>query len=61
MNTPVSYELLNGLQDGNNFIWQIQIHRKISKFAYINVGYTGRKTGLNRIVHLGNLQMTAQF
>ena len=61
LNTPVSYELLNGLQDGNNFVWELQIHRKISQFVIANIGYNGRKTGENTIIHLGNLQLTAQF
>lgn len=61
LNSPVSYELLDGLQNGNNFIWGLQIHKKISKFLFVNMGYNGRKGGSSKIIHLGNLQMIAQF
>ncbi len=61
LNSPVSFELLDGLQNGNNFIWGLQIHKKISKYVFVNIGYNGRKSGSSKIIHLGNLQMIAQF
>ena len=59
--TPVGYAMLEGLQNGNNLLWSLNIDRKLSQALQLTAGYEGRKTGDNPITHLGRLQMRAVF
>ncbi len=58
---PVSYTILEGLQAGNNYLWTVGIDRKILKNLMLNVTYDGRKTGTNKIIHVGRMQFSAIF
>ena len=59
--SPVGYAILEGLQDGNNILWNLNIDRKLSAILQLTVSYEGRKTGDSDITHLGRLQMRAVF
>lgn len=59
--TPVGYAMLEGLQNGNNLLWNLNIDRKLSQVLQLTAGYEGRKTGDNPITHIGRLQMRAVF
>ncbi len=58
-NTPVGFALLQGLQNGNNFLWNISLDRPIQKNMQLSIGYEGRKTGESRIIHVGRAQIRA--
>ena len=60
-NTPVGFAILNGLQRGQNFLWQLNLDRQLSNNLQMSVGYEGRKTGQARIIHVGRAQITALF
>lgn len=61
-NTPVAYALLEGLQNGRNFLWSLTLDRQLSKTLQLNLGYEGRKTGdFGRAVHVGRAQVRAVF
>ena len=59
--SPIGFAMLEGLQNGNNMIWSLNIDRKISQILQLNLGYEGRKTGDNDITHIGRVQMRAVF
>ncbi len=59
--SPVGYAMLEGLQDGNNILWNLNIDRKLSQVLQLTVSYEGRKTGEAKVTHLGRLQMRAVF
>lgn len=59
--TPVGYAMLEGLQNGNNILWSLNLDRKLSQVIQLTAGYEGRKTGDNPITHIGRLQMRAVF
>ncbi|HMU70525.1 MAG TPA: hypothetical protein PKC38_10960, partial [Chitinophagales bacterium] len=59
--SPIGFAMLEGLQNGNNMIWSLNIDRKISQILQLNLGYEGRKTGDNEITHIGRVQMRAVF
>lgn len=59
--SPVGYAMLEGLQNGNNMIWSLNIDKKITQVLQLNLGYEGRKTGTNDITHIGRVQMRAVF
>ena len=59
--SPVGYAMLEGLNNGNNILWNVSIDRKLSQLLQLNVSYEGRKTGESSITHVGRLQMRAIF
>lgn len=60
-NTPVAFQMLEGLQPGNNFTWTLLAQKKLTKFLDLNLSYFGRKTETSRTIHTGNIQLKAYF
>ncbi len=60
-NSPVGFAILNGLQKGRNFLWNLNLDRQLSESLRLNIGYEGRKTGSARVVHVGRAQIAAIF
>lgn len=58
---PVAFVLLNGLQPGRNFLWNVTLSQSLSRGLQLTLNYEGRKTGSNAIVHVGRAQVTALF
>jgi hypothetical protein len=60
-NTPIEFALLEGLQNGRNFLWNLSLDKVLSKNMYLNVNYEARKTGLVRVIHVGRVGVRANF
>jgi hypothetical protein len=60
-NTPVSFALMNGLQNGRNYLWNLQIDRRLDNNVQLNVTYEGRQTGLAPLIHIGRVEVRAAF
>lgn len=60
-NSPVGYQMLEGLQAGRNLTWSILAQQKITKFLDLNLTYFGRKTQTSKAIHTGNVQLKAYF
>ncbi|ADY53420.1 hypothetical protein Pedsa_2881 [Pseudopedobacter saltans DSM 12145] len=60
-NTPIAYELLDGLQSGNNMTWQLGFQRIISNGIQLNFNYEGRKSEKVKTIHTGGVQVRAYF
>lgn len=61
-NTPLAFTMLDGLQDGSNLLWGLNLDRQISKTIQLNLNYEGRKTGSQqRVIHVGRMQIRALF
>ena len=60
-NTTISYEILEGLQSGKNFLWSVLWYKKLTKFLQIELNYSGRKTGETKIIHTGGISIRAFF
>ncbi|MGC1632799.1 MAG: hypothetical protein WA749_11875, partial [Gelidibacter sp.] len=60
-NTPISYQMLEGLQPGKNFTWTLLAQRKLTAFLDLNLNYFGRKTETSRTIHTGTIQLKAYF
>ncbi|WP_298556576.1 hypothetical protein [uncultured Algibacter sp.] len=60
-NTPVAYQILEGLQPGKNFTWSLLAQKKLTKFLDLNLSYFGRKTESSRTIHSGSIQLKAYF
>lgn len=61
VNTPVAFQLLEGLQPGKNFTWSLLAQKKLTKFLDLNLSYLGRKTETSRTIHSGSIQLRAYF
>ena len=60
-NTPVAYQILEGLQPGKNFTWSLLAQKKLTKFLDLNFSYFGRKTETSKTIHSGSVQLKAYF
>jgi hypothetical protein len=60
-NTPVSYQMLEGLQPGKNFTWSLLAQKKLTGFLDLNLTYFGRKTETSKTIHTGTVQLKAYF
>lgn len=60
-NTPVSYQMLEGLQPGKNFTWTLLAQKKLTTFLDLNLNYFGRKTASSKTIHTGTIQLKAYF
>jgi hypothetical protein len=60
-NSPVGFAILNGLQDGQNFLWNISLDQQLARNIQLRLSYEGRKTGDANIVHTGRAQVAANF
>lgn len=59
LNTTSSYIILDGLSPGKNFLWNIDLTRRLSDFLELNIRYEGRKPGENRMIHTGRAALRA--
>ena len=59
--TPVAFQMLEGLQVGENFTWRLLIQKNLTQFLDINLNYQGRKSETNKAVHTGSIQLRAYF
>lgn len=60
-NRASSYQMLDGLQPGNNYVWNVVFQKKLTKILYLNLNYSGRKSDQNIAIHTGNIQVRANF
>lgn len=60
-NSSLSYEMLEGLQAGKNYTWNLTYQRSLSNNIQLNLSYDGRKSESAKIVHVGNVQVRAFF
>lgn len=60
-NTPVAYQILEGLQPGQNLTWNVITQKKLTKYLDLNLNYFGRKTESSKVIHTGTVQLKAYF
>jgi hypothetical protein len=59
--SPVAFQMLEGLQPGKNMTWRLLIQKNLTEFLDININYQGRKTETSQTIHTGNVQLRAYF
>ncbi|WP_205860224.1 hypothetical protein [Polaribacter sp. 20A6] len=60
-NSPVAYQMLEGLQDGKNYTWNLLFNQKLNAFLNLNLSYLGRKSESTKTIHTGSVQLRAIF
>lgn len=60
-NSPVGYQMMEGLQPGKNFTWSLLAQKKLTMFLDLNINYFGRKSESNKTIHTGTIQLKAYF
>lgn len=59
--SPVAYQMLEGLQPGTNFTWQLLLQKRITQYLDVNLMYHGRKSEMSNTIHTGSVQLRAYF
>jgi hypothetical protein len=60
-NTPVAFEMQEGLKSGNNFTWGINYQRTLANNMQLNINYDGRKSPETKTIHIGGVQVRLFF
>ena len=59
--SSVGFQMMEGLQTGQNITWRLLLQKNITEFLDINLNYQGRKSESSRTIHTGNIQLRAYF
>jgi hypothetical protein len=60
-NDAIQFAMLQGLQNGSNYLWSVSFDRNLATNIQLNLVYEGRKTGEAQVVHTGRAQVRAIF
>jgi len=61
LNSPVAYQMLEGLQPGTNYTWNVSFQKRITSYLDLNFNYLGRKSETSNAIHTGTVQLRASF
>ncbi len=59
--SSVGFQMLEGLQAGQNLVWKLLLQKNITQFLDVNLNYQGRKSETGSTIHTGNVQLRAYF
>lgn len=59
--SAVAFQMLEGLQPGQNLTWRLLVQRNLTQFLDINLNYQGRKSETSQTIHTGSVQLRAYF
>ncbi len=59
--SSVGFQMLEGLQTGQNLTWRLLLQKNLTNFLDINFNYQGRKSETSQAIHTGSVQLRAYF
>jgi hypothetical protein len=59
--SSVGFQMLEGLQTGQNLTWRFLAQKNLTQFLDINLNYQGRKSESSQTIHTGSVQLRAYF
>lgn len=59
--SPVAFQILEGLQAGKNTTWQLLLQKNLTQYLQLNLNYQGRKSENSQTIHTGSVQLRANF
>lgn len=59
LSSPVAFEILESLEPGSNFTWNMNLRLVVSKSLQLNLMYEGRQPRGRKTIHFGNIQLKA--
>ena len=59
--SSVGFQMLEGLQTGQNLTWRLLFQKNLTSFLDINFNYQGRKSETSQAIHTGSVQLRAYF
>jgi hypothetical protein len=59
--SAVGFQMLEGLQTGQNLTWRMLLQKNLTQFLDINLNYQGRKSETSKTIHTGSVQLRAYF
>ncbi|MBC7605980.1 MAG: hypothetical protein H7199_03365 [Burkholderiales bacterium] len=59
--SPVAFQMLEGLQPGQNMTWRLLIQKNLTQYLDVNLNYQGRKSETSKTIHTGSVQLRAYF
>ncbi|WP_264565696.1 hypothetical protein [Flavobacterium sp. N3904] len=59
--SSVGYQMLEGLQTGQNITWRMLMQMNLTKFLDLNFVYQGRKSETSDAIHTGSVELRAYF
>ncbi|HEY8971504.1 MAG TPA: hypothetical protein VIM64_20520, partial [Puia sp.] len=57
--SSISYVILEGLMPGKNYLWNVDLTKKLGNSLELSIQYEGRKAGDANIVHTGRAALRA--
>jgi hypothetical protein len=58
-NSTVSYIMLDGLLPGKNYLWNLDLTKKLGNNLELSIQYEGRKPGEGHTIHTGRASLRA--
>lgn len=59
--SPAAYQMLEGLQAGQNLTWRLLLQKNLTQYLDVNISYQGRKSETSKAIHTGSVQLRAYF
>lgn len=60
-NAQAEFAILEGLRNGANYVWNVSFEQRLNSLLQLVIGYDGRKTGTDKVVHSGRAEIRALF